>query len=294
MQRDEQSPQGQGRDDSAVGKTSAHKDPGSHERTERLVYPPPPRDPLSGGRAVEELFGLAAQKQGDTSQEGKAAGGAAAPAAVPGYEVLEELGKGGMGVVYKARHLGLNRLVALKMIRTGAAAEEMARFRAEAEAIARLHHPNIIQVYEIGQVDGRAYLALEFVAGGSLARQLAAAPLPPRSAAELTQTLAGAVQAAHDHGVIHRDLKPANILLQKDEGGRMKDELRAEDSSSAFILHPSSFRKSPTSGWPSCWAATRARPGRGTCWARPATWRRSRRAGRCMKSARPAMCILWE
>jgi serine/threonine protein kinase len=136
---------------------------------------------------------------------------------VPGFEVLGELGRGGMGVVYQARQCGLNRLVALKMMRSGAgaSAEELARFRAEAEALARLHHPNIVQVHHIGEAGGHPYIALEFVPGGSLAEQLAGAPLPPRRAAELTQTLARAIQAAHEQGVIHRDLKPANILLQK-------------------------------------------------------------------------------
>jgi eukaryotic-like serine/threonine-protein kinase len=143
---------------------------------------------------------------------------AAAPAFVPGYELLGELGRGGMGVVYKARQLGLNRLVALKMILSGAHAgpEELARFKAEAEAVARLQHPNIVQVYEVGEHDGRPFFSLEYVDGGSLAQRLDGTPLPARQAAELVETLARAVQYAHQHGVVHRDLKPANILLQAD------------------------------------------------------------------------------
>src|SRR5262249_30654156 len=112
--------------------------------------------------------------------------------AVPGYEVLEELGHGGQGVVYKARHLALDRLVALKMIRTGALAdgEERGRFQAEAQAVARLAHPNITQIYEVGEAGGLAFLALEYVAGGSLADVLRGRPLPPRSAVGLAATLA--------------------------------------------------------------------------------------------------------
>jgi formylglycine-generating enzyme required for sulfatase activity len=134
---------------------------------------------------------------------------------IPGYAILGQLGRGGMGVVYKARQLGLNRLVAVKMILCGgpAAATELARFRTEAEAIARLQHPNIVQIYEIGEQEGRPYFSLEFVEGGTLARRLAGIPLPPDEAARVTATLATAMAAAHQRGVVHRDLKPANVLL---------------------------------------------------------------------------------
>jgi serine/threonine protein kinase len=145
---------------------------------------------------------------------------------VPGYEILGELGRGGMGVVYKAWQLGLRRTVALKMVLTGihAGAKDLARFRVEAAAIARLRHPNIVQIYDVGEAAGRPFFVLEFVAGGSLAQHLQGKPQPVRAAAQVVETLARAVHAAHANGVIHRDLKPANILLQKDEGGRMKDE----------------------------------------------------------------------
>jgi WD40 repeat protein/serine/threonine protein kinase len=135
---------------------------------------------------------------------------------ISGYEILEELGRGGMGVVYKARQVRLNRLVALKMIRSGACAEpqERTRFRMEAEAAARLQHPNIVSIYEVGEQDGRPYCAMEYVDGGSLAQLLRGAPVPALSAARLVETLARAVQYAHDHRIVHRDLKPANILLQ--------------------------------------------------------------------------------
>src|SRR5262249_36614730 len=134
---------------------------------------------------------------------------------VPGYEILGELGRGGMGVVYKAVQLGLDRTVALKMVLTGpqTGPKDLARFRAEAAAIARLQHPNIVSVFEVGGHEGRPYFSLEYCAGGSLEKTLQGNPLPPRQAAALVDTLARAVHHAHQHGVIHRDLKPGNVLL---------------------------------------------------------------------------------
>jgi serine/threonine protein kinase len=133
------------------------------------------------------------------------------------YEILEEVGRGGMGVVYKARQLGLNRIVALKMILAGAqvSPEHLARFRAEAEAAARLRHPNIVQVYEIGDWNGLPFFSLEYMDGGTLRDRLRQGPLPPDEATQLVESLAHAVQAAHDQGIIHRDLKPENILFQE-------------------------------------------------------------------------------
>ncbi len=135
--------------------------------------------------------------------------------AVPGYEILEELGRGGMGVVYKARQLSLNRLVALKMVLSGAhaGAAELERFRSEAEVAARVQHPNLVQIYEIGEHDGRPYFSLEFVDGGSLADAIKGRPQPPLMAAQTVETLARAVHAAHERGIVHRDLKPANVLV---------------------------------------------------------------------------------
>jgi hypothetical protein len=133
---------------------------------------------------------------------------------VPGYEVEAVLGRGGMGVVYKARHLALKRTVALKMLAAGHPnPAERARFRAEAEAVARLQHPNIVQIHEVGEADGRPFIALEYLAGGSLGDRLAGQPLPPRDAARLVAALAGAMHLAHSRNLVHRDLKPGNVLL---------------------------------------------------------------------------------
>ncbi len=135
--------------------------------------------------------------------------------AIPGYEILGVLGRGGMAIVFKARQLELQRVVALKMLRdsAGAGDRELARFRAEADVIARLQHPNIVQIYDVGEVAGRPYFVLEFVAGGNLAQHLNGTPQSARRAAQFVEVLARAVQAAHANGVIHRDLKPGNILL---------------------------------------------------------------------------------
>src|SRR5262249_2640387 len=125
----------------------------------------------------------------------------------------------------KARQVKADRTVALKMILSGAHAgdEDLARFRTEGEAIARLQHPNIVQIHEVGDHDGRPYFSLEFCGGGSLERRLNAPALPPREAAALVETLARAMAAAHQKGVIHRDLKPANVLLTEDGAPKITD-----------------------------------------------------------------------
>ena len=144
---------------------------------------------------------------------------------IPGFEVLGEIGEGGMGVVFKARDLGLNREVALKMLSSGAAARksELERLQMEAEAIARLKHDHIVQIYGIGQHEGCAYLSLELVGGGNLQEQSHGAPQPLRHAVELVRSIARAVHYAHQNGIVHRDLKPHNILLTADGRPKITD-----------------------------------------------------------------------
>lgn len=138
------------------------------------------------------------------------------------YELLAEIGRGGMGVVYKARQVSLNRVVALKMMLGGqfAAMSATRRFRTEAQAVAKLNHPGIVTVYEVGERDGQSFFSMGFVDGSNLATRLQSGPLPPQEAARVVQAVADAIQHAHEQGVIHRDLKPQNILL--DENGQPK------------------------------------------------------------------------
>jgi serine/threonine-protein kinase len=144
---------------------------------------------------------------------------------IPGYEVEGVLGRGGMGVVLKARQVRLNRPVALKMLLAGGCAgpHELARFQREAEAVAALRHANIVQVYDVGDHEGWPYFTMEFVEGGSLAQKLAGVPQPAHQAATLAATLAQAVHAAHQGGIVHRDLKPANVLLTADGTPKITD-----------------------------------------------------------------------
>jgi tetratricopeptide (TPR) repeat protein len=134
---------------------------------------------------------------------------------VAGYEILGLLGRGAMGVVYKARQRGLKRIVALKMISAGGHCRpaELARFQSEAVAVAEVQHPNIVQIYEVGEDRGHPYFSLEHVEGGSLSKKIGGTPQPPRESAQLVQSLADGMQYAHERGIIHRDLKPANVLL---------------------------------------------------------------------------------
>jgi serine/threonine-protein kinase len=144
---------------------------------------------------------------------------------VPGYRMEALLGRGGMGVVYRAWHLRLNRAVALKMLLAGPCArpEELERFLREAEAVAALRHPNIVQVYDVGDVDGRPYFTMEFIEGGNLGEQIQGVPQPARQGAALVATLADAIHAAHQNGIVHRDLKPGNILLTADGTPKVTD-----------------------------------------------------------------------
>ena len=138
------------------------------------------------------------------------------------YELLEEIARGGMGVVFKARQINLNRIVALKMILAGqfAGQEDVQRFYTEAEAAAQLDHPGIVPIFEIGEHQGQHYFSMGYIEGKSLSHKVADGPLPPREAAELLQRICDAMAYAHERGVIHRDLKPANILI--DANGQPK------------------------------------------------------------------------
>jgi tetratricopeptide (TPR) repeat protein/predicted Ser/Thr protein kinase len=144
---------------------------------------------------------------------------------IPGYEIEGTLGRGGMGVVYLARHRALDRIVALKVLQEGRQSEpeHRARFEREAAAVAKCQHPNLVQIHEIGEYDGQSYLALEYVDGGTLARSLAGVPQPPLAAAALVEILARAIDHAHSRGVVHRDLKPANVLLTSEGQPKITD-----------------------------------------------------------------------
>jgi WD40 repeat protein/Flp pilus assembly protein TadD len=172
------------------------------------------------------LAAAAAGSDGATRQGGAAAEGSSLGIrTVAGYEILGELGRGGMGVVYRARQIKLGRVVALKMILAGghAGAAELERFRTEAEAIARLQHPNIVQIHEVGEQAGLPYFSLEFCGAGTLAHKLAGTPLKPAEAVALIESLAKAMHVAHAKGVLHRDLKPANVLFAEDGTPKITD-----------------------------------------------------------------------
>jgi serine/threonine protein kinase len=191
---------------------------------------PAPATPPSEPGVAKPIPEAAAVPPGSSDPTLVDNGKASAPPAgawpsVPGYEIEGILGRGGMGVVYKARQVSLNRPVALKMVLAGphAGPGDLDRFRNEAEAVAQFQHPNIVQIYEVGEHDGRPFLSLEYVDGGSLAESLANGQWPVgnpeanRKAAELVETLARAIHAAHRRNIVHRDLKPGNILLARSD-----------------------------------------------------------------------------
>jgi serine/threonine protein kinase len=144
---------------------------------------------------------------------------------IPDYEILGRIAGGGMGVVYRARQKSLNRIVALKMIRTQehAGPEELARFKVEAQEVARLNHPHVVRIYDFGEHQGLPYFSMELVEGGNLAQKLAGTSQPPREAAQFIETLAGAMHYVHLQRIVHRDLKPANILLASDGTPKIAD-----------------------------------------------------------------------
>src|SRR5215468_3496094 len=141
------------------------------------------------------------------------------------YELLEELGRGGQGVVFRARQKSLNRIVALKVIRLGqwASKVHLKRFRLEAEAAARLEHPGIVPIHEVGERDGSCYFSMKFVEGGQLDEIATREPMPIRRAAELIAKIARTVHYAHEHGILHRDIKPGNILLDQEGEAHLTD-----------------------------------------------------------------------
>jgi serine/threonine protein kinase/WD40 repeat protein len=170
------------------------------------------------------------------------------------YELLEELGHGGMGVVYKARQIKLNRTVALKMLLLGQFSSEQSvkRFEREAQAAAALHHPNIVSIYDVGQIDGQHYFTMEYVEGRSLASVLRDGPLPPRQAAEYCRAVADAIGAAHAAGILHRDLKPSNIVIDPLDQPQITDfglaKRFTEGCGSASGIHdPGSSAQQPAS-----------------------------------------------
>jgi len=194
------------------------------------MLPPPPR----GSSATRP-----AEKTDTDTAESRTSSGEpeTPPAALPGYELYERLGHGGMGVVYRARQTKLNRLVAVKML-TAAADVEPAlreRFQAEAEAVAQLPHPHIVPIFDVGEAGGQPFFTMELLTGGTLGTRIGDSPIPPREAAELVATLADAVHAAHERGIIHRDLKPGNVLFTEDGTPKVTDfglAKRVDDDSS--------------------------------------------------------------
>ncbi len=180
------------------------------------------------------------------------------------YELLEELGRGGMGVVYKARHRSLDRIVALKVMRHGnsAQAAELLRFRQEALSAARLEHPHVVPVYEVGPNDDQPYFTMQYVPGETLADRLREGPLPPREAAQLLLPVCEAIQAAHSHGLLHRDLKPSNILIDASGRPMVTDfglAKRVDDDSS--LTHSGAILGTPTHMAPEQAAGSRGQIG---------------------------------
>jgi WD40 repeat protein len=222
----------EGRDSPTLSTLTADKavrDPSDPHDFVIQVNPPTVTDssaPRGDDVGSEAQHTLVAPRCGDSSAgHAPTAHGERPVPAIEGYEILGELGRGGVGVVYRARQVRLNRLCALKMILAGAHADAPAvvRFLAEAEAVAQLHHPNVVQIYHVGEVGGLPYFELEYLDGGSLDRRLDGTPWPAQRAAELIESLARGVAEAHRLGIVHRDLKPGNVLLATDGTPKVAD-----------------------------------------------------------------------
>ncbi|MGA2258143.1 MAG: serine/threonine-protein kinase, partial [Thermoguttaceae bacterium] len=194
-----------------------------YEHVDRLAEALRPAAPLVARVPSERVVSGVAKTMGSGQPAGLSVG--ATVRYVGDYELVEEIARGGMGVVYKARQISLNRIVAVKMILAGhlATKADHDRFHSEAQAVALLDHPNIVPVFEIGEQEGQHYFSMGYVDGQSLAARLADGPLPPNEAAELVATVAAAVEYAHRQGVIHRDIKPSNILIDCEGHPRVTD-----------------------------------------------------------------------
>ncbi len=225
-----------------MSSTKSNSDPDSVHETDRLTSSPPHAHPaLDANLPFNNDFSEEATNTTHHSSldaitlaptEPKVTNNSDVVAAVDGqiryfgnYQLLHEIARGGMGVVYKARQVRLNRIVALKMILAGqfAGQADVQRFYTEAESAASLDHPGIVPIFEVGNHDGQHYFSMGFIDGESLAHKVSAGPLPPREAAELAKKISESIAYAHQHGVIHRDLKPANILLDRSGQPKITD-----------------------------------------------------------------------
>src|SRR5215212_4887802 len=184
-----------------------------------------PRSRWLGGNCPGCLLRLAAPEPiGEvTPDEASASLQPGITRALGDYELLEEIARGGMGVVYRARQVSLNRLVAVKVLLAGQFSNATHRFRREAEVVASLKHPNIVSIYEVGHQDAQPYFAMELIEGRSLAEIARGQPLPARRAAQLMETIAEAVHFAHERHVLHRDLKPSNVLVDAFDAPHVTD-----------------------------------------------------------------------